>query len=487
MILRKATLLVSLIFIALFMGCNSTTKPNKGVVGGFVKLVGEANHSGITVLIQSANTIPDELSHISQGHSAQVFYSDKHAVFDHRALPALGSTLTDERGFFSLPKVPYGEYIITCFKEGWGFSYSQIILLNESQVNVNDGQGADTIRLNREVLLPVVIFENYVLQPHVCYIAQSNVTFAEGAQLEFSPNSKLLINPNVNVNVLGSCIFPASGSCLITSNSGVYSKDSPAVSLAGGFRITGSSAEIENAVFSYLFDGLVVHHDDVVIRNVAFCRNESGLSVLQSDGVSLTKSLIMGNKSVEYAAVIVVGSKNFTLKNNQFCDNKVSILNRTETESSIEACVFINDSVAVNNMMNSNCSIKYSLIKSASVGIRNSAQGNLTVNFCEINADICVQTRSTLNYGNNIHTGWVMGSNNNLIAGTYTLDFKDIYLGAVTRTLDWTNNYWGTNTSLVISNSIIDTNDLPPSQTYSFSEVVFFPFKSSMITSAGIH
>jgi len=78
------------------------------------------DHSGITVLIFSAEAVPSEIANIEKKYPSMMFDTNEGVWFDHRQEMALDTVVTDSEGEFRFNKLHYGKYILVYYKEDWG-------------------------------------------------------------------------------------------------------------------------------------------------------------------------------------------------------------------------------------------------------------------------------------------------------------------------------------------------------------------------------
>ena len=137
---------IALFFIicSLFIvGCDSSSKTQKGVISGVITLERQTDYSGITVTLYSADIVPEKLKEINKQYPQLAFPLEDKNIFDHRERTPICSVVTNSNGFFSFPEVVYGKYIITYLKEGWGYNYLFDIELNAQEISANNIQKAD--------------------------------------------------------------------------------------------------------------------------------------------------------------------------------------------------------------------------------------------------------------------------------------------------------------------------------------------------------
>jgi len=190
----RVRLIVCIVIIAIFLcSCDSGTKTQKGIISGVIILEGQTDYFGITVMLYSADIVPEKLKEINNQYPQIAFpIKDKH-IFDHRERAPLFTVVTNNNGFFSFPEVVYGKYIITYLKEGWGYNYLFDIELNAQEISVNNIQEAD-LTLYPEIIVPATIEGNYIFLQNHCYVVDNDVTALLTSTLNIRKDTSVMSN-----------------------------------------------------------------------------------------------------------------------------------------------------------------------------------------------------------------------------------------------------------------------------------------------------
>jgi len=407
-------LMVCIVIIAILLcSCDSSTKTQKGVISGVINLEVQTDYSGITVMLYTADIVPEKLKEINNQYP-QIAYPirDKH-IFDHRERTPLFTVITNDNGFFSFPEVIYGKYIITYLKEGWGYNYLFDIELNAQEISVNNIQEAD-LTLYPEIIVPATIEGSYHFLQNHCYVVENDITVLLTSTLNFAKDAKILIAPSKKINIYGNCSFPDGDDfSYVTSYSGIYSSANIEILNGEGIVYTGMAGDISNLCIAHLNTGISIRTNETTLHNLLVRDCVFGITSLQVNDMEISNSIIMNNKSQDAAAISNYTVNGCDIQDNIFYNNYISLKHEIVKNAVVNNNAFISGTREFINSWESTCTFSNNLIDNLSVGIENTGKSNLTINYNHIKAKICVQTYITYHWDNTVNYGWTKANNNN--------------------------------------------------------------------------
>jgi len=483
---QYSVLFVIFSFLFIF-SCDNGTKTQKGVISGIITLEGQTDHSGITVMLFSANIIPDKLKEINNQYPQLAFsLEDKH-IFDHREYSPLFTVVTNQSGFFSFPESIYGNYILAYLKEGWGYNYIFDIELNAPEISVNNIQG-DGLLLYPETVVPVTIEGNYSFLQNKCYIVENDVTALPNSMLNFAKDSKILIAPSKKINIYGNCSFPDGDDfSYVTSYSGIYSSANIEILNGEGIVYTGMAGDISNLCIAHLNTGISIRTNETTLHNLLVRDCVFGITSLQVNDMEISNSIIMNNKSQDAAAISNYTVNGCNIQDNIFYNNYISLKHEIVKNAVVNNNAFISGTREFINSWESTCIFSHNLIYNAGIGIENTGKSNLEIFYNNIKTNICIKTYSSFHSLNNINNGWTKANINNFSASKYIVESRATYeYSTEPFPLDFTENYWGTISSEIINELIIDYYDISDEVVGITSIVNYVPFKNGPVVRAGI-
>ena len=483
-------LMVCIVIIAILLcSCDSSTKTQKGVISGVINLEVQTDYSGITVMLYTADIVPEKLKEINNQYP-QIAYPirDKH-IFDHRERTPLFTVITNDNGFFSFPEVIYGKYIITYLKEGWGYNYLFDIELNAQEISVNNIQEAD-LTLYPEIIVPATIEGSYHFLQNHCYVVENDITVLLTSTLNFAKDAKILIAPSKKITIFGNCSYPEGEDfAFINSYSGIYSSTNTEILNGEGIVYLGYTGTINNLCIAHQNTGISIRTDERTLHNLLVRDCVFGITSLQVNDLEISNSIIMDNKSQDAAAINNYTVSGCNVQDNIFYNNYISLKHEIVKNSVVSNNAFIIGSQEFINSWESTCEFSHNLLDNNGVGVENTGKSNLTINFNHIKAKICVQTYNTRHWENTVNNGWTKANNNNFFASQYVMESMApyIYPNELPYPLDFKNNYWNTTSTTEIDELIIDFNDLGLDLIYGVTSIVnYVPFKNGPVAGAGI-
>jgi hypothetical protein len=469
-------------------GCDKTSEVKKGTIQGSVVLDGEADHSGITVLLYVANVVSQELKMINQDYPSIGLQFDSRHTFDHRIQTPFAQTTTDSTGVFSFETVLYGEYIIAYYKDGWGFDYVFDVVLASSLYYVS----ADfDYSLHQVSVLPQTVDGDYVFENDRCYVAEQDITFLPNSNVTFMGRSKLLIGAGSSVVIHGNAVFNSNRAYMatITSYSNVYSHLSEPLPFTRLVLTNNSHVEsIQGLSLSLSSDGLVIQTSGTSVSNSIFQLNDSSLNVINGGNAVIESCAFIDGKGSKSNAVFFFGSVNSCAMDNIFWNNKISVTIHTSEYIEVKNNIFIDGVTGVLNSFQSSSTLENNTFRNLSHAIANTALSNLELYHNDIESQICVYTYHSPNMGNVATQGWTKANYNNFIASQNAVKSMGyFYNQGVNVVLDFKSNYWNTSSSSLIAESILDYHDLlPPNDSYVVPIIEFSPFQNARIAAAGV-
>jgi hypothetical protein len=482
---------VVLVFIVLFLfiiSCDRGTKTQKGVISGIITMEGQTDHSGITVMLFSANIIPDKLKEINNQYPQLAFpVEDKH-IFDHREYSHLFTVLTSQDGFFSFPEVVYGKYIITYLKEGWGYNYLFDIELNAQEISLNNTQKADLL-LYPETIVPVTIEGNYNFLQNHCYVVENDVTALPTSTLNFAQDAKILIAPSKKITIYGNCSFPEGDDfAYINSYSGIYSSTNTEILNGEGIVYLGVTETINNICIANQNTGISIRTNETTLHNLLVRDCVFGITSVQVNNLEISNSIIMDNKSQDAVAISNYTVNGCNVQDNIFYNNYISLKHEIVKNAVVSNNAFISGSREFINSWESTCEFSHNLVDNQGIGIENTGMSNLTISYNHLKAKKCIQTYHSNNWYNTVNNGWTKANNNDFIAEVYAIEsIACYYYPDGPYPLDFKNNYWNTTSSVIIDELIVDFNDLGLIGGSGVTSIVnYVPYKNGPVAGAGI-
>lgn len=482
--LNLILLVLALITVLLMPACKSSTAVKSGIISGVIILDGASDHSGVEVSIFGAGVVPPEIKQIQTDYPQLAFPISDREYFDHRDHAALHTVLTDQDGFFELPKLPYGEYILCYLKEGWGYNYIFNLILDRDEMSIS----ANT--LYPEQALPSFIDGLYTLQSNRCYTAGSDVLISSNTNLVFQDNSRLLLDSHVKITIQGKISFPNTAQrALVSSRAGIYSGTASESQMGEGLLILGGEGILDNISFSYLRQALKLNDDNWELNNLSFRNCTFGLIVNSVSNVSVEACLFDGNTNINAAAHYAYDVQGLSIVKCLYYNNYIASKNEIVKNAIINNNAFINNSRSYLNFWESTAVFEHNIIYSQGVGIENSGKSNLEISYNDIECKVGVKTYHTNNWYNTPTLGWTKANNNNLVCSQYAVESnaRYYYYESDGFPMDFKSNFWGTTDSSAISDKIIDFYDLGngPDE-WCYAEIVYQPFRTNRVTNAGI-
>ncbi len=474
----------------LIIGCDSSTKTQKGVISGVITLDGQVVHSGVTVLLYKADIISEDIQNTNELYPQTGFTVTEKHIFDHRDFQPLYEIFTSATGTFTFNDVPYGKYILAYYKDGWGYNYLFNVELKDEQLEINDG----ALHLYPITLLQSAIIGEYHLEKNKCYLAENDVSFLPECSLTIERGCKLLVKPGCNITVYGdiSIIGDETEYVTITSSDGIYSEQKT-VNQFSKFEISQSSIcqSIGYIIFSHCTEGLVVLNNNLEVHSSFFHNNYKNFQIIgggNSNNVFSNNVIVSEVGSNQYG-VYLNGTINPNISKNRFINIDNALTIRATENAQVFKNVFQGGANHIYSTSISTSIISYNTLKNANYAITNTAMSNMTIQYNDIQANICVYTLHTGNMGNTITQGWTKGNQNNFYGTEYAINASGYFYNNDFNyiELDFTNNFWNATNSQSIENIIKDMDEIyiPDLPGHAAPKIIYIPFRLTPFSNAG--
>ncbi|CAO80567.1 hypothetical protein [Candidatus Cloacimonas acidaminovorans] len=484
----KFSFIISIILCSLFiLSCDNGTKTQKGIISGVIYLDGQTEYSGIIVSVFSADVVPIEIKNVNREYPQLPYPINDYVYFDHRAYNPIRTVYTDSEGKFEISDITYGNYIIAYYKEGWGYNYMYDIELNSPEYNMEE------LRLYPELEVPHSITNEYIFISDRTYRISGNCVSLLGSNIIAQTNTRLIIDPKAIFQINGNFITQREDNnmVIITSSNRIYNPNSQVINgLAIEFTANSSVSNLNNILFSYLYDGLKITKKNLIIENCGFIRNINSLQIFNVNNIEIRHNNFLINEDIQSETVYCYNTDQVVLERNIFYKNACSIKTEIGKNSIIQNNYFINGVYEIQTLWESTAIAQYNSFKDSKNALSNSGASNLEILYNEINSETCVNIFNTSNWENTFTQGWTKANNNNFMSTDYAVLCKAVYFyGGNPMPLDFHNNYWGVTNSDDIANMIYDYYDAPPHDTShggNWGIIEYIPFKTSPVTNAGV-
>ncbi len=472
----------------ILFGCGGSTSPEQGKIVGTVLLEGQIDHSGIEVMLFDSDTVPDEIKLFNNQHPNVGRILRDQDVFDHRLQQVLQTTLTDSSGSYEFLPVPFNEYIIAYRKANWGYNYQFDLQIIQEIVEI------EPKTLYPEIQVSSLIDGFYEFLPDRTYRISSETVTSLTSVLKFYPGAKLIFDPQTKLSVNGSLMtFRANDlNTTLTSSHNIYDQQGPTQS-NGAVEITSVSniSSISNLRVCLLYDGVINTKSDLSIQSSIFDHNLFGIQSHDVSGFDVSGCVLFSNSNPEGVTVYLSRTMDTLVHDNVFFSNAQSIQHEICAAATISNNVFLSGTKEVQNTYESNCLLTQNVFYNSLVAVVNTGISNLEISYNDFNVGKCIIANETNNWHNTATDGLTKANNNNFRASEVAVEISCVYLTSSGQpiTLDFTQNYWDTSSSIDISNMISDSNDYyppPPGSGWNWGLVDYQPFRSQSVATAGI-
>jgi Right handed beta helix region len=403
------------LFSFLLTWCSTGTESGKQVkFSGTVTLEGEADYSGVMVSLYRPVLLDTALVRINKEYPNIGVQISQETEFDHREQIAVDSTTTAADGSWEI-KVEEGIYNVVVKKAGFG--WRRAFSLN--------GSSKSNISLKKEIILKGIKSRGLdmpsnsfvVIDGTVEVTGGAGVNIQNGTIFEFINSGRLKIfsdvdftgsdnnliylstrNEGENAEIVIDGAVQCSLSFVVLNNikKGIYIKDSGQITITS-LRVKNSDTAIE------FFDD-----DQALVSEVLISNSLAGINTNSTD-LTVQKSII----------------NNITGVGIEFSDTETSTIKKNY----IGQCG--GEALALNKQA-------FFTAKVITIVVNNNFESNFN--------DIFIGTNTLINANSNNFL-----KDRNLVVKTIGRTLSD--------TLDFTNNYWGTDSHAAISDKILDAND----------------------------
>lgn len=489
-LMRKYLIMILFVLLlASLLSCNSSTSPKVGSLSGVVQLVNdtgdEANdpldHSGVTIALYELANLDTIVTNARTAFPSVGFPIDQNSEFDHRLGTCIAETTSDASGAFVLSKVHYGTYNLVIMKSGWGFRYEYSVKIDgESSLVPIEG-----LILYPERAISGFIQGSIVLDNWRHLLVLDDVLLSPESSLSLGPNAVVRINPGKKLDIMGTIVTTAyqGGMFRVTSNDAIFFTDQQdkndilsyySLNLLSSAIVT--DAKISWGNFWFGSTGLVscLSHG-LEIQNCNFYSSDNGFvasnSASPSIGLSVFRSIGHINNSLS-----TYNAGYGDISRNVIIGGSIGI------QCEATSAPFITNNVLIDcysgiQIIDSESIVKNNLIRGSVIGIQ--AAGHYYPLLSQNN--VSANRTIVIGYSWNFTHSRAIINRNNLDASEY-LYF--VMMGNA-YDIDATNNYHYTNDPNEIESKTYHKPDYAPASQQSVSYVIYIPFSSSLITSAG--
>jgi len=460
------------------------------------------DYSGVTVALYRPAELDKDIQAVNLSHPNLGVIITQQTEFDHRLQNPYKTTLSAPNGSFTLKGIKPGSYNLVLMKQGWGVRYLHNVSITDGDNTLaaqsaqnssfNNRSGKSTVELYPVTELAGIISESFEFQIHHSYIATNNITFT-GA-VAFSPDAFIWIDPARKMSCYGQVSSPegSSGYVRLTSSDRMYAttiSEASDVSRYYSFECAAQAQftqdKLSNILSSFSSFGIIVKTPGLTISNMIFRQSRQGLTVEQTNTVTVTKCNVIATDDAEQGGITLTDCENTVCSNLIVKDCKVGLRQHSCEDATVTNCYFRDTlSKSVYNLYDNTGSVTNCTFENSDIAIDNSGESTAYIAFCNINARI-----GLYNYA---QTNWVgayfTANNNNFDCSqhgikTFAVFYSEFHLNA-------TYNYWNTTSSSEISGDLIyDRYDVDPSnQDYYrlWGIIDYVPFRLSSVQTAGI-
>lgn len=462
--------------------CKESTTPQEGSVLGSVVLENQADHSGVTVQLFVSNVVPEDIRVISNSYQQLEIQPDDELFFDHRYYSPIQTVGTNANGEYSFDDVPYGDYIIALYKDGWGFKYLYNISLDDDAVVVGT-----KATLSPVYVFPVYITEDLYLSQGKTYLINQNSYLPTGKSIIIEDDANLMISPGVKLTVEGILDIKDLNPMptFITTSDKIY--DSGVPSYGGTIEImsTAQFSRLSGCKVHRLANGFVLGKSDVEIVNSSFRDCSIGVFLSNVSNYALSSNIVLDCLN-NLPAISTQQTNSMSIERNLFWSNYHSVSIDFSNDVLVQNNYFSGGFTQLSSVFQSVVLVKHNIFTNGQRNVSNASKSNMTLEYNDISGETCVYLGSG-DY-NTLQQGWTRANYNNISAITFAVRADSRYYHPDEfYPLDFTNNYWDTTDVDEINTLIWDYNDYqnPPEQA-KWGKIVYTPFRNARVSNAGI-
>lgn len=357
--LRSILVLLAVLLILFTFSCSDSTSPKTGSLSGRVVLVNDTgdlsldpvDFSGVTIALYELAVLDTTIVRINQEYPHIGVQISQETEFDHRLQNPVAVVISDAEGSYTFNKIPYGDYNLVCYKEGWGYAYTLNVTVDDApnkevvahkEAYLSFRKKIDTI-LYPERIMPSVIHEELSLETGRVYKFMNDTIVLGSIVME--SGTKLLIYPGCDISFHSQVLVSGeSNFTRITSSDKMYqSSKTSSISSFGKLSINSSSdVNLSNLLISHCSIGIDIvaqdfHASGVRIRKAdasgLFLRAQTSsvenvlVSSCQGYGIYAYNEVIISNSVfLRNSCAIMLAETNGTVVDNYLYSNNIGLL-----------------------------------------------------------------------------------------------------------------------------------------------------------------
>lgn len=477
-------------------GCSSSTKPKTGSLSGRVILVNDTgdpsldpiDFSGVTVALYELAVLDTTIVRINQQYPQIGVQISQETEFDHRLQNPVAEVTSDTAGIFHFDQVPYGDYNVALYKQGWGFKY----IYTQS---ITDGQNA--LMLTRGVTIPELYPErritgaidtNFTFLSDRLYIAEEDVIILPTAHVIVEPHSTLYIAPGKKLYSYGQLDTSTLDDSeyfkvIAMQTEGIQHGNKRFGSIEISSTNESNDQEVSNLIVKGSSEGIRVNGTISLLKNCIIESSQTSLSMDAVNNISLERILFRASTDYQGHVVSILNSNNVDTNGIVILNVEQGVLIQNSSYVSIERSMFHKVGVGILNQLDGESSISFNTFEDNGVAVRNANRASCAITNNTISAVNAIRNEKTLP----THTanGWTefIAADNNFYCTSYAVVNTMSFPGYDLYKLNAKSNYWGTSSQLEIAELIYDHY----SHTQSNGIVQYLPFRSNHNQNSGIN
>lgn len=478
------------------MSCTSSTKPKTGSLSGRVILVNDTddpsldplNFSGVTVALYELAVLDTTIVRINQEYPQIGVQISQETEFDHRLQNPEAAVMSDTSGNFQFDHIPYGDYNVALYKQGWGFRYLYTQSITEGQNALMLSGGVTIPVLYPERRIDGAIDTGFTFLSDRLYIAEDDVNILPTAHVIVEPNSTLYIGPGKKLYSYG--LLDTSNledseyfKVIAKQTEGLHYGDKRFGSIVISCTSESDNQAISNIIVRGSLEGIRVNGNGSSLNNCLIESSQSSLSLNAAHNISLKRILFRASTDYQGHVVSILNSNNVDTNGIVVLNVEQGILIQNSTNISVEQSMFHKVGVGILNQLDGESSISFNTFEDNGVAVRNANRASCVITNNTIYAVNAIRNEKTLQ----THTanGWTefIAEDNNFYCTSFAVVNTMSFPGYDLYQLNAKSNYWGTSSQLEIAELIYDHY----SHTQSNGIVQYLPFRSNHNHNSGIN
>jgi len=478
------------------MSCTKSTSPKTGSLSGRVILVNDTDDpsldpvdfSGVTVALYELAVLDTTIVRINQEYPQIGVQISQETEFDHRLQYPVKVVTSNTEGDFQFDQVPYGEYNVALYKQGWGFRYLYTQSITEGQNTLMLSRGLTIPELYPERRIAGAIDTGFTFLSDRLYIAEDDVNILPTAHVIVEPYSTLCIAPGkkfYSYGLMDTSTLDDSEyfKVIAMQTEGIHYGDKRFGSIEILCTNEIDNCDVSNIIVKGSIEGIRVNGTISLIKNCIIESSQSSLSVNAVDNINLEKILIRSDPDSSEHVVNITNSENVYVYGLIVLNVEQGVLVQNSSYVSIERSMFHKIGVGILNQLDGESLISFNTFEDNGVAVRNANRASCVITNNTISAVNAIRNEKTLP----THTadGWTefIAEGNNFYCTSYAVVNKMSFTGYDLYELNAKNNYWGTSSQLEIAELIYDHY----SHTQSNGIVQYLPFRSNHNHNSGIN